>query len=338
MAGMGFVDVAHVSVVLPDGRVLLDDVSFRVGEGAKAALVGANGAGKTTLLRVVAGDLAPSSGAVARVRRARRDAPVHRLDPGRHHGPRAAARAGPAGACGRPATQLEAAEWALAEAEDEPTQLRYAAALADWGDAGGYDAEVLWDTVHRRRARRCRCDRAQHRHGPHAVRRRAEAARAGGAAARPGRGAAARRAGQLPRRAGQALAGGAAAGDAEDRAVRQPRPRAARPHGRPGGHRRGARRPGCTAAASGRTRPAREARLERLDELHRRWEEEHDRLKELVRTLQQQAKISHGDGLPLPGDADPAGQVRGGRAAAGAAGRAEGRRCGCAAGAPACAR
>ena len=66
MGGVGFVDVAHVSVVLPDGRVLLDDVSFRVGEGVKAALVGANGAGKTTLLRMIAGDLAPQSGSVAR--------------------------------------------------------------------------------------------------------------------------------------------------------------------------------------------------------------------------------------------------------------------------------
>src|ERR1700761_8840036 len=63
---MGYVDVAHVSVLLPDGRVLLDDVSFRVGEGAKAALVGANGAGKTTLLRLIAGDLEPQLGAIAR--------------------------------------------------------------------------------------------------------------------------------------------------------------------------------------------------------------------------------------------------------------------------------
>jgi ATPase subunit of ABC transporter with duplicated ATPase domains len=39
---------------------------------------------------------------------------------------------------------------------------------------------------------------------------------------------------------------------------------------------------------------ARDDRLERLDELHRRWEEEHARLKELVRTLQQQAKNSDG--------------------------------------------
>jgi len=57
--------VAHVSHVLPDGRTLLDDVSFRVGEGLTAALVGPNGAGKTTLLRMVAGDIQPKSGTVA---------------------------------------------------------------------------------------------------------------------------------------------------------------------------------------------------------------------------------------------------------------------------------
>ena len=51
---------------LPDGRVLLDDVSFRVGDGQKVALVGANGAGKTTLLRIVTGDLTPHAGAVTR--------------------------------------------------------------------------------------------------------------------------------------------------------------------------------------------------------------------------------------------------------------------------------
>src|SRR4029077_10973727 len=61
---VGHVEVAHVSHVLPDGRVLLDDVSFRVGEGVTAALVGPNGAGKTTLLRMVAGDIEPQTGVI----------------------------------------------------------------------------------------------------------------------------------------------------------------------------------------------------------------------------------------------------------------------------------
>src|SRR3954463_12003610 len=63
---VGHVDVAGVRYELPDGRVLLDDVSFRVGEGAKVALVGANGAGKTTLLRIVTGEIAPHAGSVVR--------------------------------------------------------------------------------------------------------------------------------------------------------------------------------------------------------------------------------------------------------------------------------
>src|SRR4051812_50119360 len=63
---MGFVDAQKLQYVLPDGRVLFDDVSFRVGDGAKTALVGANGTGKTTLLRIIAGDTAPSDGSVAR--------------------------------------------------------------------------------------------------------------------------------------------------------------------------------------------------------------------------------------------------------------------------------
>ena len=62
---MGHVEAAHLTHTLPDGRVLLDDVSFRVGDGLVAALVGPNGAGKTTLLRLVAGDLTPQSGTVS---------------------------------------------------------------------------------------------------------------------------------------------------------------------------------------------------------------------------------------------------------------------------------
>jgi len=50
---VGYVDLNSVSLILADGRVLLDEITFRVGEGRKAALLGANGAGKTTLLRVI---------------------------------------------------------------------------------------------------------------------------------------------------------------------------------------------------------------------------------------------------------------------------------------------
>jgi ATPase subunit of ABC transporter with duplicated ATPase domains len=141
---MGHVEAAHLSHVLPDGRVLLDDVSFRVGDGAIAALVGPNGAGKTTLLRLVTGDLPAQSGSVSAsggigVMRqfvgGIRDATTVRdlllsIAPGRVR--EAAAR-------------LDAAELVMMQRDDEPAQLRYATALAEWGDAGGYEAEVHFD-------------------------------------------------------------------------------------------------------------------------------------------------------------------------------------------------
>nr|WP_202896468.1 ATP-binding cassette domain-containing protein [Actinopolymorpha pittospori] len=144
MVLVGHVDVAGIRYELPDGRVLLDDVSFRVGEGAKVAVVGANGSGKTTLLRIVTGDVDPHGGAVTRsgglgvmrqfVGSVRDDTTVAELllsvAPPRVRGAAAA---------------VEQAELAMMERDDERTQLRYAQALADWADAGGYDAEVLWD-------------------------------------------------------------------------------------------------------------------------------------------------------------------------------------------------
>ncbi|MEJ7690471.1 MAG: ATP-binding cassette domain-containing protein [Nocardioidaceae bacterium] len=141
---MGHVDVSGVRFELPDGRVLLDDVSFRVGEGAKVALVGANGAGKTTLLRLVTGDLQPHAGGVARsgglgvmrqmLTQGNDGQTVHDLllsvAP-----PRVRAAA----------TRVDKAEVAMMEADIELTQMRYAEALSEWSDAGGYDIEVLWD-------------------------------------------------------------------------------------------------------------------------------------------------------------------------------------------------
>jgi ATPase subunit of ABC transporter with duplicated ATPase domains len=143
---VGYLDVQSIRHQLSDGRVLLDDVNFRVGEGAKAALIGANGAGKTTLLRIIAGDLAAQSGAVARtgglgvmrqfIGSVRDSTTVQDF---------LVALAAPE--IERAWAELAAAELAMMQAEDEKTQLRYAHALTNWGDAGGYDAEVLWDTV-----------------------------------------------------------------------------------------------------------------------------------------------------------------------------------------------
>ncbi len=53
--------------------------------------------------------------------------------------------------------------WPRAEADAAAEPMRYADALAEWGDAGGYDAEVFWDacsTVDDRRAVRRRSSTA----------------------------------------------------------------------------------------------------------------------------------------------------------------------------------
>jgi ATPase subunit of ABC transporter with duplicated ATPase domains len=142
---VGHVELAGIRFELPDGRVLLDDVSFRVGEGAKTALVGANGAGKTTLLRIITGELKPHGGSVVRsgglgvmrqmVTQGHDDWTVRDLllsvAPPRVR---------------RAAADVDAVELELMDRDDEATQLRYATALAEYTDAGGYDAEVVWDT------------------------------------------------------------------------------------------------------------------------------------------------------------------------------------------------
>ncbi|MGE9808112.1 MULTISPECIES: ABC-F family ATP-binding cassette domain-containing protein [unclassified Janibacter] len=142
---MGHVDVAGVRYELSDGRVLLDEVSFRVGEGAKVALVGANGAGKTTLLRIITGELAPHAGTVSRTG----GLGVMRQNVGAGLGetPTVAdlLRSVAPPQVRAAAAEIDRLELLLMEDESERTQMRYAAALSDYADAGGYDQEVVWD-------------------------------------------------------------------------------------------------------------------------------------------------------------------------------------------------
>ncbi len=141
---MGHVEAAHLEYYLPDGRVLLGDASFRVGEGAVVALVGANGAGKTTLLRMISGELKPHGGTVTvsgglgvmpqfvgsvRDESTVRDLLVSVADPRI----REAAKA------------VDEAEHLIMTVDDEAAQMRYAQALSDWAEVQGYEAETHWD-------------------------------------------------------------------------------------------------------------------------------------------------------------------------------------------------
>jgi ATPase subunit of ABC transporter with duplicated ATPase domains len=287
--GAGFLEANGLAHKLDDGRQLFADVSFRVSTGQVTALVGANGAGKTTLLRMLSGELSPLAGGVTVqgglgvmpqfIGSVRDDSTVRDLllavSP-------AALRAA--------AGELDDAELAMMDTDDEPTQLRYATALAGWGEAGGYDAEVLWDTV-TVAALGVPYDRAQFRSvstlsGGEQKRLVLEALLQGredvllldepdnyldvpGKRWLEDRLAASRKAVLLVSHDRELLANAATH-------VVTLEGGSTWVHG--GGF--------------GTWHAAREARWERMAELRRRWDEEHARLKELVRTLQQQAMIS----------------------------------------------
>ncbi len=142
---MGALEVSRLGFTFPGGGALFDDASFRVGDGQHVAMVGANGAGKTTLVRLIAGDERGYTGTIAIDGRlgvmrqfigSVRDATTVRdllvsLSP--------------------PAIRNAAATLASAERDNEAgpsaaTGLHLAEAIGAWGDIGGYEAEVLWST------------------------------------------------------------------------------------------------------------------------------------------------------------------------------------------------
>ena len=141
---MGHIDIASVEYSLSDGRVLLNDVSFRVGDGAKVALIGPNGSGKTTLIRMICGDISPDEGSVAItgglgvmrqfIGSVRDETTVREL----------LISVAPVRIRGAAAKIIET-EKHMNDVADEKSQMAYAQAIIDWGDCGGYDFEVIWD-------------------------------------------------------------------------------------------------------------------------------------------------------------------------------------------------
>ncbi len=141
---MASLSVSHLAWTRPGGDTLFDDVSFHIGPGSHAALIGVNGVGKTTLLRLLSGDLKPDEGTITvdgtlgvmrQLVGSIRDSTTVRdlfvsIEPER--------------------IQNAAARLAIAEASMHDDPLAYADALAGWGDVGGYEAEVHWDACAQR--------------------------------------------------------------------------------------------------------------------------------------------------------------------------------------------
>jgi len=138
---MSSVQVAGLGWNLPSGQELFRDVSFSVGNGDRTALVGANGVGKSSLLRILIGERAATAGTFSIDGRLG----VMRQLVGMNDD-------------GTPATVrelllslspdriIDAAErLELATERLDADPMKYAAALGDWGDVGGYDVEIQWD-------------------------------------------------------------------------------------------------------------------------------------------------------------------------------------------------
>jgi len=60
--GKRVVEAEHITYTLPNGRVLINDLSLLIQRGDKIGLIGPNGIGKSTLLRVLLGEIKADSG------------------------------------------------------------------------------------------------------------------------------------------------------------------------------------------------------------------------------------------------------------------------------------
>lgn len=143
---MAHIDVTEIQYFLSDGTQLLGGVTFKVSAGSKTALIGPNGTGKTTLIKIISDDLKADEGAINRsgsmgimrqfVGQVRDESTVKDL---------LLSTAAPELAAA--AAKVSACEAKMLVSDDEKVHMRYAEAIIAWGDAGGYELETTWDKV-----------------------------------------------------------------------------------------------------------------------------------------------------------------------------------------------
>ncbi len=140
-------EFSNVTFGYSTGPPVLNEVSFKVGDGDHSALVGANGAGKTTIMKLIAGELSPNSGDIGISGSWKYMSQMIGIAEGvslkqlyLSLSPQEFIDA---------AAGLAKAEARLGETGGDPTEtekvgVAYANALGRWEAIGGYDLENLW--------------------------------------------------------------------------------------------------------------------------------------------------------------------------------------------------
>jgi ATPase subunit of ABC transporter with duplicated ATPase domains len=135
------ISVSELAYSPPGVEQLFFDVSFGVAPGEHAAIVGPNGVGKSTILKILTGQLEADDGEFSiggNYLQMTQDVGMSRPDDALRDmlievAPTALRTAG---------KTLFAAEKAMMSGEDDG--MKYAEALGDWGDLGGYELETQW--------------------------------------------------------------------------------------------------------------------------------------------------------------------------------------------------
>ena len=138
---MSSIVVSELAYSPPGADQLFFDVSFGVSPGEHAAIVGPNGVGKSTILKILTGQYEADDGEFSiggTFLQMTQDVGMSRPDDSLRDmlievAPTALREAG---------KKLFAAEKAMMSGEDDG--MKYAEAIGDWGDLGGYDLETQW--------------------------------------------------------------------------------------------------------------------------------------------------------------------------------------------------